>query len=224
MTPAELTGQARSHVIDVHEFGGALHREVVVPFVAMRQAALAAGIDLVPASAFRNFERQLAIWNGKYAGRRSTVGADGAPLDVTRLSPVERVEAILRWSALPGGSRHHWGTDLDLYDRRAVAPDVGPKLEPAEYAAGGRFARASTWLERHAAHFGFFRPYRGRRSGVQSEPWHYSFAPVAHGASRALDVATLRDALAAAPLEGKDVVLGAIETIHARYVARIDPF
>jgi LAS superfamily LD-carboxypeptidase LdcB len=224
MTPAELTGQARSHVVDVAELDVALHREVVAPFIAMRQMALAAGIDLLPASAFRDFTRQLAIWNGKYAGHRPTVGADGAPLDVTRLAPAERVAAILRWSALPGASRHHWGTDLDLYDRGAVAPEVGPRLDPAEYAEGGRFARASAWLERHAAHFGFFRPYRGRRSGVQGEPWHYSFAPVAHRASRAFDVATLRDALVAAPLAGKEAVLGALDTIYARYVARIDLF
>ena len=224
MTPAELTGRARSHVIDLRDLGGALHREVVIPFAAMRQAALASGIDLVPASAFRDFERQLAIWNGKYTGRRPTMGPDGAPLDLGVLSPADRVEAILRWSALPGASRHHWGTDLDLYDRAAVPTGAAPRLEPAEYAAGGPFARASAWLERHAARFGFFRPYRGRRSGVQAEPWHYSFAPIAHRASLALDVATLRDALEAAPLAGKDVVLGAIEVIYARYVVRIDPF
>jgi LAS superfamily LD-carboxypeptidase LdcB len=224
MTPTELTGQARSHVVDVVEFDCALHREVVTPFTAMRQAALAAGIDLRPASAFRDFERQLAIWNGKYTGRRPTAGADGAPLDLARLSPAERVEAILRWSALPGASRHHWGTDLDLYDRGAVASDVGPRLEPAEYAAGGPFARAAAWLERHAARFGFFRPYRGRRSGVLAEPWHYSFAPTAHRASCQLDVKMLRHAIAAAPLEGKDAVLDAIDRIHARYVATIDPF
>ena len=212
MTPEELTGRTRRHVIDLPEFGGALHREVVAPFAAMRQAARAAGIDLVPASAFRDFERQLAIWNDKYTGRRPTAGSDGGPLDLTRLTPADRVDAILRWSALPGASRHHWGTDLDLYDRGAVATGVGPRLEPAEYAAGGPFARASEWLERHAAHFGFFRPYRGRRSGVLAEPWHYSFAPIAHHASRALDVGTLRE------------VLAAIDAIHARYVARIDPF
>lgn len=224
MTPAELTGRVRSHVVDVAEFDCGLHRAVVGPFSAMRHAALAAGIDLVPASAFRDFERQLAIWNGKYTGRRPTAGADGTPVDITRLAPAERVEAILCWSALPGASRHHWGTDLDLYDRGAVAGDVGVRLEPAEYAAGGPFERASAWLERHAARFGFFRPYRGRRSGVQAEPWHYSFAPVADRAARTLDVQTLRDALASAPLEGKDVVLDAIHRIHARYVASIDTF
>lgn len=224
MTPAELTGRARSHLIEAREIGGAMHRAVVAPFTAMRQAALAAGIDLVPASAFRDFDRQLAIWNDKYTGRRPTAGADGAPLDLTPLSAMQRVEAILRWSALPGASRHHWGTDLDLYDRSAVPAGVGPRLEAAEYAPDGPFARASAWLERHAARFGFFRPYRGRWSGVQAEPWHYSFAPVAHGAAQALEVGMLRDALAAAPLEGKDAVLGAIDSIHARYVARIDPF
>ena len=224
MTPAELTGQARSHVVDVLEFDCALHREVVTPFIAMRKAALVDGIDLWPASAFRDFDRQLAIWNGKYTGRRPTMGADGAPLELARLPPAHRGEAILRWSALPGASRHHWGTDLDLYDRGAVASNVGPSLQTAEYAAGGPFAPAVAWLERHAARFGFFRPYRGRRSGVLAEPWHYSFAPIAHRALRRLDVQMLREAIAAAPLEGKEAVLDSIDRIHARYVASIDSF
>ena len=46
----------------------------------------------------------------------------GAYNKMAQLSPAERIEAILRWSALPGASRHHWGTDLDLIDAHAIQP------------------------------------------------------------------------------------------------------
>ncbi|HUY83627.1 MAG TPA: M15 family metallopeptidase [Steroidobacteraceae bacterium] len=221
MTPQEVTGRARSHVVDVPGLRCALHRDVVKAFFAMRAAALAAGFELTPASGYRDFDRQLAIWNGKYAGERPTYDDAGARLDLVALSPGARIEAILRWSALPGASRHHWGTDLDLYDRSARA---APRLEPAEYAAGGPFAPLSDWLEKNAARFGFFRPYRGDLSGVQAEPWHYSFAPVAYGALRVLDCRVLRAAITAAPLAGKEAVLVLLDDLYARYVARIDPF
>jgi hypothetical protein len=57
---------------------------------------------------------------------------------------------------------------------------------------------------------------------VQAEPWHFSFAPVAETARRALSPSVLRAALAAAPLQGKDQVMSRLEELHARYVAAID--
>lgn len=208
MTPEELTGRSRSHLAEVAGIG-LLHRHVVAPFAAMRRAARAAGFDLVPASAFRDFDRQLAIWNRKYAA-----------LDTPA---AERIEAILRWSALPGLSRHHWGTDLDLIDRAALQPDYRVRLEPAEYAPGGPFAAAGQWLSEHAARFGFFRPYRGERSGVSAEPWHYSFAPVAEGARRRLTPQLAGTVLQAAALEGRETVLALLTQLHARYFDAIDP-
>jgi Ser/Thr protein kinase RdoA (MazF antagonist) len=96
------------------------------------------------------------------------------------------------------------------------------QLSPEEYSDSGPFGRLAAWLEVHAARFGFFRPYRGVLSGVQAEPWHFSFAPVAETARRALDPAVLRAALAAAHLQGKEHVLARMDELHARYVAAID--
>ena len=224
MNAAELTGRARTHLVEVPEFGCALHADVRAPFDALRRAALADGFDLAPASAFRDFERQLRIWNEKYRGERPLYDAAGALVDPAALSPGARIDAILLWSALPGASRHHWGTDLDLVDRRAMAAGHVPRLIPDEYADGGPFADLRAWLERHADRYGFFRPYRGRLSGVQAEPWHFSFAPVAEEARRRLGPGVLRDAIEAAPLEGRDTVLARLEELHARFVASIDPF
>jgi LAS superfamily LD-carboxypeptidase LdcB len=213
LTPHELTGRSRTHLVEVQDLGCHVHAHVVTPFLQLRRAASKAGFDLVAASAFRDFDRQLAIWNAKF----DAPAAGGAVA-----TPDERINAILQWSALPGASRHHWGTDMDLIDRAALAPGYRVQLVPEEYAPGGPFAAAALWLEANAPHYGFFRPYRGLRSGVQPEPWHFSFAPVAEQARRHLSAALLRAALAEAALSGKEAVLARLEEILSRYVNAID--
>lgn len=222
MTPAELTGCARTHIAEVEEPACALHVHARAPFLELRRAAAAQGFDLAPQSSYRDFERQLGIWNRKWTGALPLFGAAGEPLDAAGLDDAGRVEAILRWSALPGASRHHWGTDVDLIDRRAIAAGHGVQLVAAEYVPPGPFAQLADWLESHAARFGFFRPYRGVLSGVQAEPWHFSFAPIAEPARRRLDVGVLRAAIEGADLCGRELVLARLEELHARFVRAID--
>ena len=222
MNAAELTGRTRTHVVAVPELACTLHCQAVTPFLNLRRAALTAGFDLQPVSGFRDFDRQLSIWNGKFRGERPLYDAAGLPLEAAQLSQPARIDAILQWSALPGASRHHWGTDVDLIDARAVAPDYRVQLNAREFAPHGPFAPLAEWLDLHAAHFGFFRPFRGSMSGVQAEPWHYSWAPLAVSARRTLRPSVLREALLDAPLEGKDQVLERLDELHARYVCAID--
>jgi LAS superfamily LD-carboxypeptidase LdcB len=222
LTPAELTGRARGHLEDLADPPCVLHVQASTPFSRLRHAAAQAGFDLVPQSAYRDFDRQLKIWNAKFNGEATLNDASGRPIAALELPPAERIDAILRWSALPGASRHHWGTDLDLIDRAAIPPGYRVRLIAEEYAPAGPFGPLAAWLEPNAARFGFFRPYRGVLSGVQPEPWHFSFAPLAEPARRALTPAGLRDALRDAPLAGRDFVLPRLEELHERYVARID--
>jgi LAS superfamily LD-carboxypeptidase LdcB len=222
LTPAELTGRARGHVEDHDSPRCVLHAQVRTPFLRLRAAAARAGFDLVPQSSYRDFDRQLKIWNAKFNGEAPVNDLSGRPVAALALTPAQRIDAILVWSALPGASRHHWGTDLDLIDRAAIPPGYRVQLVAEEYAPSGPFGRLSVWLEANAARFGFFRPYRGVLSGVQPEAWHFSFAPLAEPARRALRVADLRDALRDAPLAGKESVLERLPELHERYVARID--
>ena len=222
MNDGELTGQARSHIVEMVDPQCILHAHVVTPFKNLRRAASADGFALTPISSFRDFSRQLAIWNGKYSGEKPMLDASGQVLDTAALSPSERIDAILLWSALPGASRHHWGTDVDLIDRTAVPLGYRVQLTAQEFAPGGPFAALAEWLELNAARYGFFRPFRGVRSGVQPEPWHFSFAPIAENARRALSPGVLQAALAPAPLLGKEYVLARLDGLHARYVASID--
>jgi LAS superfamily LD-carboxypeptidase LdcB len=218
----ELTGRTAAHVREVPGSGCLLHREVVTAFLALRAAAAADGIDLAAVSAFRDFDRQLAIWNGKYRGQRPMQDRAGRPLDALALTPAQRVAAILWWSALPGASRHHWGTDFDCIDAKSLAAGYRPQLVPAEYAPGGPFSHLSVWLDARMHAFGFYRPYTTDRGGVLPEPWHLSYAPVAARAERALSATRLRAVLAAAEIDGKAEVLATLDGVVANYVVNVD--
>lgn len=222
LDPLQLTGRASSHVVEIESPRCTLHHDVVQPFLAMRRAAALAGIDLVPVSSFRDFTRQAAIWNAKYRGERTLLARDGSPLDFAGVERSALVDTILWWSALPGASRHHWGSDLDVIDAAAVPPDYRVQLVPQEFAPDGVFARLEEWLARRMAEFGFFRPYATDRGGVQPEPWHLSYAPVSVPALDALTIEVLRDALSHEPIDGLDAVLATLDSIHERYVARVD--
>lgn len=218
----QLTGRSRDHLRELADPRCTLHREVIAPFLALRAAAAADGIDLVAFSGFRDFDRQLAIWNEKFRGLRPLQDRSGKPLDAGALSPAKRVEAICWWSALPGASRHHWGTDFDVMDARALPPGYKLQVVPAEYGAGGPFARLTTWLDARMHAFGFYRPYTVDRGGVLPEPWHLSYAPVAARAQRALHPHALHAVLAGADIEGKEFVLTGLERHFADYVVNVE--
>ena len=222
-TARELTGRARDHVVQVEDPRCMLHPAVAAAFKRMRRAAARVGLDLTPASSFRDFDAQARIWTEKWTGRRPLLDREGRALVAADLDPAARVEAILAWSAPPGASRHHWGTDVDVYDRAALPPGTRLGLVPAEYAPSGPFGALTAWLDAHMDRFGFYRPYATDRGGVQPEPWHLSHYPTAREASRRLRLATLRAAIEGIELEGKAALLAALPAIYARYVRAVDP-
>jgi LAS superfamily LD-carboxypeptidase LdcB len=222
MNEFELTGRDTSHVVAIDQLNCSLHVEAVTSLLAMRDAAARDGIDLQIRSAFRDFDTQLLIWNRKWRGERPLLSRDGVPLDAAALTPGERLDAILTWSAIPGGSRHHWGTEFDLVDVAAVPPGYQVQLVPAEYASDGVFARLTVWLEANARRFGFFRPYRTDRGGVSPEPWHFSYAPVSMRAMELLSLAMLRRVLEQSEIEGKSQVLARLPEIYTRFLLAID--
>lgn len=228
LTSQQLTGRTASHVIryDGDDWHCELHPQTLAAFLHMRAVALGDGLDLVVQSSFRDFARQAAIWNAKFRGEKTMLDRNGCPLRATDLNPSDRVDAILWWSALPGASRHHWGTDFDLIDRAALTGewrDYEPQLIPAEFAPGAVFARLNGWLAEHMAEFGFFRPYDHERArGVRPEPWHLSFAPLSVPALTALSESVLRNAISDANIEGSEPVLASLTAIFRDYVCNID--
>lgn len=201
-----------------------LHPAAAEAFLALRSEAARDGFDLRVVSGFRSFERQLLIWNAKARGERSLLDADERELDASSLSAEACVLAILRWSALPGASRHHWGSDFDVVDAAALAPGVAPSLCVAEFAAGGMFARLGQWLEERldrAPDACFFRPYDGTGNGVAREPWHLSYAPLSARCEARFDPAQLRDLLASSGLALGETVDVLLEELIARF-AQVD--
>jgi len=133
----------------------------------MHAAAQADAISLKVISSSRNFGRQCRIWENKWNGITLTEGINLAEaID----DPVERARKILRFSAMPGTSRHHWGTDVDFNE-----------VED-EYFLHGKGKDEYAWLVENAGRFGFVQPYTsrdsGRTSGYEEEKWHWSFLPL----------------------------------------------
>jgi len=227
-TAAALTGQTEEHLCspaEAERLGAQVHRDAVGPFLELRDAARSAGFDLRIDSGFRSFERQLSIWNRKATGQRAVLDSDAVPLDITQLGERELVFAILRWSALPGASRHHWGTDLDVYDEAARPEGYVMEQVPEEVNPGGMFGPLHEWLDRRIAArtaFGFFRPYDEDRTGVAPERWHISYAPVATPLLRQLTTDLLRETVRQADLRLKDVVLHHLGEIYERFVININ--
>ena len=219
----EVTGRAATHVRDVAEPRCVLHVRAVEALIAMRNEARSAGIDLDVVSAFRDFNRQAAIWTGKFNGSRPLLDAQGMEINHADLYEIELIDAILCWSALPGASRHHWGSEIDVIDTAALPGGTRPQLICAEFAVGGCFERLNGWLDSNMRRFGFFRPYATFQGGVQPEPWHLSYAEVSVPALEALSLEVLREALEGADLPGKQTVLARLPELYNRYVLAVDP-
>jgi LAS superfamily LD-carboxypeptidase LdcB len=218
----ELTGRERSHVIQRDDLRAALHRDALDAYLAMKSAASRVGFDLEIASSFRDFGAQQRIWDAKYRGERPLYDAEGNVRDHGALSPAERVDAIVCWSAVPGGSRHHWGSEIDVIDRAAVPPGYRVRLLPDEAQAGGVFHPLHQWLDDNMALYGFFRPYRIYRGGVYPEPWHLSYAPVSTAAAALLTLELFEATVRSSSILGRDAVMQRIEAIYRNYVINVD--
>lgn len=221
MIPSQLIGRETGHLAPLaHIPNRLLHTEVHRPVLALQQAAQQAGFELAIASSFRDFDRQLMIWNNKFTGLRPILDSQSQPLDPESLTDSEKMHAIMRWSALPGASRHHWGTDLDLYAKNCLPDNIQLQLEPWEYETGHQ-AEFSQWLNERAGEFDFFFPYKEDQGGVAQEPWHVSFAPVSHQLLSQLTPDLLVDAWHNTALAGKTQILSELDKLYTRYITNI---
>jgi LAS superfamily LD-carboxypeptidase LdcB len=229
VTNEELVGKAESHLCsdaDAHRVGARIHADVVAPFMQLHDDAAAAGFTLTILSGFRAFDRQLSIWNRKASGELSVLDGNARPLDISTMEDLDIALSILRWSALPGASRHHWGTDIDVYDAAAKPDGYEVDLVPAEVDAGGMFAPLHDWLDERiesGSACGFFRPYDADRGGIAPERWHLSYSPISMECTHLLTRELLRESLEQADMKLKDAVLDNLDEIVDRFVTNINP-
>ncbi|MBX2808498.1 MAG: M15 family metallopeptidase [Cellvibrionaceae bacterium] len=197
-----------------------LHKDILQPWQALCLAARDAGFTLRIASGYRSFERQLHIWDQKLSGRRPVYDCQNRPLSLDEMPSLARVKALMRWSALPGASRHHWGTDIDIYDASAVSADYRLQLLPDEYRGTGPFAPMMAWLEAYisTAATGFFFPYRRDNGGVAPEPWHVSYRPLAAQFQRVWSLDLLRQQLNVSHFAEKQTVLSHLDELYRVFI------
>jgi len=144
----------------------ALLAEADKAFQEMSAAAQKQGIVLKIVSSYRSFEKQKSIWNRKFSRFKSQGMSDRVA-----------VAKIIEYSTLPGTSRHHWGTDVDIIDAGPAAE--GDVLIAQKFHGNGPYNTLREWMEIHAHEYDFQLPYTkdDNRSGFRYEPWHYSYAP-----------------------------------------------
>lgn len=164
-TIEELMGKAE---IELFGEGINLRKEAHDAFIDMKKAAYQAGFDVKMVSSYRNYERQKTIWERKYI--KFT--------EVNGMEPMAAMEKIIEYSTIPGTSRHHWGTDIDIIDGYPMVE--GDVLVPEKFEEGGPFEAFKKWLDDNSEKFGFHLVYTDSyfRKGFKYEPWHYSYAPI----------------------------------------------
>lgn len=186
-----------------------LHKDTYAAFVTMYKDALRDGIRLQIRSATRNFSSQKSIWERKWTGE--TTIENGKDASVAYPDAATRAAMILRYSAMPGTSRHHWGTDIDLnaFDNSWFESGAGLQIY--------------TWLAEHAHRYGFCQPYSAkgelRPGGYEEERWHWSYLPLSRMLTQ-MAADSLRDAMISG-FQGAEVArqLRVVE----RYVLGINP-
>lgn len=141
-----------------------LRPEAAVAYEEMKSAALKEGIKFQVVSSYRDYNHQNRIWERKYKSFRES-----------GLNPTAAIEKIIEYSTIPGTSRHHWGTDIDIVD---ATPKVsGGLLVPSKFHGNGPFCKFKEWMDKNANTYGFYLVYTDdkNRKGFNYEPWHYSF-------------------------------------------------
>ncbi len=228
MTGSQLIGLDQAHLLTIEDNTELLgqkfqcHHEVLIPLAKLIRQSEKDGIPLRVVSSYRSFEQQLAIWNRKYHEDVLLNLRDGTQIRSQELSAKDRVDAILHYSAIPGTSRHHWGTDFDLFDASAIDQGYQVELTEQEFSAQGPCANLHHWLEEVMQDYDFFKPYATDLGGVACEPWHLSYKPIAEPALAEFPKELLRETIEQSDLGGKEFILPKLEALLQKYLYRIN--
>ncbi|MCF6212636.1 MAG: M15 family metallopeptidase [Flavobacteriaceae bacterium] len=155
--------------------GFKLQKEAYNAFIKMQKAALKEGIKIKVISSFRSYDHQNSIWKSKYVRYTKK-----------DLTPQQAIAKIIEYSTIPGTSRHHWATDIDIVDGAVKAPSEDV-LQTQFFKEGQVYNKLKKWLDKNANTYGFYLVYTNNpiRKGFNYEPWHYSYAPLSKPMLRA---------------------------------------
>jgi LAS superfamily LD-carboxypeptidase LdcB len=225
---SNLIGLNTGHLTYLDDQRFMINKASITDFKSLKNICNEAGFDLAINSSFRDYKTQLKIWNEKALGKRDLLDVNGEKLEYKDLSKEEVLFSIMRWSALPGMSRHHWGTDIDVYDLNTLpTPDYKVELTPQEVCPEGCFGRLHLFLDKlidSNRSFNFFRPYSKDLGGVSPEKWHLSHLPESSKFLNSLSFTVFDDFLNSLKndeIELLDLVKENRELIYERYITNI---
>ena len=216
-----LTGRENKFLKDLETNGTTLtvHQEIIPSFLKLKKHLEQFNINLSLVSGFRSFDHQLKIWNAKARGERVLYDKEENELIYKDLSPNEIMHAILRWSALPGASRHHWGSDIDIYDHNIkTKKEVDLTLNECQQDFKELYSQIDPFLNE----CGFYRPYDKDRGGVSPEPWHLSFKSLSQGYLEQYTIDFFKKSVS--ETQGmllKDEVLNNLEELYHTYIINV---
>ena len=173
-----------------------LEKETYSAFIKMKDAAEKDGIIIKLVSGFRDFYRQQMIWNNKYKKFTNEFSLDGPTA----------IKEIIRFSTIPGTSRHHWGTEIDIIDKNFE--NEKDLLFSKKYEEGGIFSSLKKWMDKNSKRFGFYIVYDddSNRPGFEYEPWHYTYKPVSDLYQREFLKLNLKSIISKTKVEGKEFI------------------
>ena len=173
-----------------------LEKETYSAFIKMKDAAEKDGIIIKLVSGFRDFYKQQMIWNNKYKKFTNEFSLDGPTA----------IKEIIRFSTIPGTSRHHWGTEIDIIDKNFE--NEKDLLISKKYEEGGIFSSLKKWMDKNSKRFGFYIVYDddSNRPGFEYEPWHYTYKPVSDLYQREFLKLNLKSIISKTKVEGKEFI------------------
>ncbi len=211
-----LTGRTDEHLVNL-EHGQRIHKSCYDDFFRLKGTLSSKKIDMRSASSFRSYERQRTIWNEKAEGKRILRDINGNPLNYDELNCEEIFWAILNWSSIPGTSRHHWGTDLDVYDHSKYLNGERLRLINSEYQGEGPNAKLSEELFKNTDLF--YRPYLDGKS-YQMELWHMSHVKISKEFSDKYTIDVFKKSVSEDPkLLLKEHIIKNIDFLYKKYIA-----
>ena len=191
-----------------------LEKNTYYAYKKMEKAAKKDGINLKIVSAYRGYERQKFIWNKKY--KKFT--------DENLLEPMQAINEIIRFSTIPGTSRHHWGTEIDIIDEN-YSEEINV-LMSSKFEKEGVFFKIKNWLNLNSEKFGFYITYDNNpeRKGFEHEPWHYSYAPISKKMLSLFIKSDLKKLIVKDEINGSDFFSDDfIEKYKREYILDINP-
>lgn len=160
-------------------------------FEKMKLAAYNDGVSIKVIHSYTSYLDQMQTWDEAYI-----------QLNEGRMLPEKILKKLITTTAIPGTSRNHWGTEIEII--QDLKPFEGEALNAKHFQPNGAFHELHQWLTANAATYGFYMVYtkNNKRKGVQYKPWHYSYAPLSKDMLKQLLRINLMKELSTSEIEG----------------------